>query len=417
MARYVLTREGEHYLKTGLPEKNLVDVLKAGPLTLKEAERRVEHFNVALLWAKKKGWVDLKFDNLVLIRPPHSVMEQDALRKVESGEELAPEILDNLLQRKLIEKVISELEEVKKMAGKEVLHLTKDLIKTGVWQQVRFKHYDVTIPGKRVHVGKTYPYKAVIDDVREKLIGLGFVEEKSPYVELNFWNADALFMPSDHPARGIHDIYSIKKPKHGKVLDKNLWNRVKATHENGWKTGSKGWGFWDAELAKTLILRSQTTALSARILSKLKKEDVPYKMFIIDKVFRPDVLDAKHLVEFDQCEGIVVDEGLSFKHLLGYMKEIAIMLGAENIKFKPSYFPFTEPSVEAYVKFPKLGWMEIGGAGIFRPEATKPLGVDVPVLAWGIGIGRLAMMKLGVSDIRYLYSDNLGWLRNKEVIR
>ena len=153
------------------------------------------------------------------------------------------------------------------------------------------------------------------------------------------------------------------------------------------------------------------------LLSKLKKEDVPYKMFIIDKVFRPDVLDAKHLVEFDQCEGIVVDEGLSFKHLLGYMKEIAIMLGAENIKFKPSYFPFTEPSVEAYVKFPKLGWMEIGGAGIFRPEVTKPLGVDVPVLAWGIGIGRLAMMKLGVSDIRYLYSDNLGWLRNKEVIR
>ncbi len=417
MSKYVLTNEGEIYLKKGLPEKNLADLLKSGPISLKEAESRIENFNVALMWAKRNGWIDLKFDNLVLVKEPSSVPEQEALKKISGGEPVGTKVLEVLIQRKLAEKVKSEFEEVKKLAGKEVLHLTKELIKSGMWQQVKFRNYDVSVVGEKTYPGKIHPYRQIIDDARERLIGLGFVEHRGPFVELNFWNADALFMPSDHPARSIHDIFMVKKPRSGKIADKQLLGRVKDTHERGWVTGSKGWGLWDFGLAKRLLLRSQNTAVSARTLSKLKKEDIPYKMFVIDKVFRPDVIDAKHLIEFDQCEGIVVGEDLSFRHLLGYLKEIALSLGAEKVRFKPSYFPFTEPSVEMYAKIIGFGWVEAGGAGIFRPEVTMPLGVDVPVLAWGLGLGRLAMIKLGVNDIRYLYSDNLGWLREKEMVR
>lgn len=417
MTIYRLTEEGERYLKNGLPEKNLIDLLKTGPISLANADSEIENFNIALLWAKRNGWVELKFDGLVLLKDPGIVPEQEALEKISRGEAVNPKTIDVLMQRKLVEKVKSELEEVKKLAGKEVLYVTKELLKSGIWRQVIFKKYDVNVAGKKIYAGKIHPYRQIIDDVREKLIGLGFIEEKGPFVELNFWNADALFMPSDHPARGIHDVFSVKNPKRGKILNRQLLNRVKSVHENGWVTGSKGWGLWDLNLARMLVLRSQNTAVSARCLSKLKKENIPYKMFVIDRCFRPDVLDAKHLIEFDQCEGIVADENLSFRNLLGYLKEIALGFGAEKVKFKPSYFPFTEPSVEGYVYHPKLGWMETLPAGILRPEVTVPLGIDVPVLAWGIGIGRLAMLKLDINDIRYLYSDDLGWLRKKEIAR
>ena len=139
-------------------------------------------------------------------------------------------------------------------------------------------------------------------------------------------------------------------------------------------------------------------------------------MFVIDKVFRPDVIDAKHFIEFDQLEGIVVDESVNLRHLLGLLREIAYIFGAKKVRFRPHYFPFTEPSLEVDVYFENLGWVEIAGAGIFRPEVTLPLRVEMPVLAWGIGIGRLAMLKLNVDDIRYLMSNDFEWLKNSKII-
>lgn len=409
MATFVLTEEGRKYLKKGLPEKNLVRLLKRGSATIQEAEKQVENFNIALQWAKKKGWVELKFNQLVLVKEPESFPEEEALRRIDAGEEVEKETMKILLQRNLIEKVVKG--EVDKLVGKEITNLTPDLIKTGVWKKVKFKPYDITTPRQKLSLGKLHFYRQFIDDVRERLIGMGFVEVHGPLVEMNFWNCDALFMPSDHPGRSIHDVFFLKEPKFGRVLEKNLWERVEKTHRNGWITGSTGWGFWDPELAKRLVLRSHGTAVSARTLSKLKKEDIPFKMFMIGKCFRPDVIDAKHSIEFEHCEGIVVGEGLNFRHLLWYLKEIASCAGVEKVRFKPSYFPFTEPSVElqAYMG----DWVEVGGAGIFRPEVTLPLGVEVPVLAWGIGIGRLAMMKVGLNDIRQLYSDSLELLSKK----
>ncbi len=419
---YRLTEEGKEYLEKGLPERRLVELLKEEPshfIKMEEAIKKIKNFHIAIKWATERGWVEIKSGGLILKRYPEEILpEEEALKKIEKGEKVEEDILRVLIRRKLVKEVSLEKEELeRKFAGKEITDLEPEILKFGIWRKVKFKKYDVTLESKRIYPGKPHPYRQIINEVRKKLLALGFVEVKGPYVELNFWNCDALFMPSDHPARSIHDIFMLKNPRYGKILDKKLWERVEKTHLNGWRTGSKGWGNWNFDLARRLILRSQCTAVSARILYRLEKKDLPFKMFLIDKVFRPDVIDAKHFIEFEQCEGIVVGKGLNLKHLLGYLKEIAVeVVGAEKVKFKPSYFPFTEPSVEALAWHPKLGWVEYGGAGIFRPEVTLPLGIDVPVLAWGLGFGRLAMIKLGIDDIRYLYSDNLEWLRNKELV-
>ncbi len=418
MAGYRLTVEGQEYLKNGLPEKNLVELLNKYPrksLPISKAIASVKGFSIALKWGMERDWVSRREDEIFLLRYPGKIPEQEALEKIAKGRQIDEKILEILVQRKLVEKVV--VGEVDKLIGKEVTTLTPELLKTGLWKKVKLTPYNVNVPIKEIYPAKIHPYRQVVEEVRERLIGLGFVEARGPLVELNFWNADTLFMPSDHPARGIHDVFIVKGPKFGKVADKELWGRVEATHKGGWITGSKGWGNWDFELARQLVLRSQTTAVSARVLSKLKKENLPHKMFVIGRNFRPDVIDVRHSADFDMCEGVVVGEGLTLKHLLGYLKEIAVAVtGSEKVMFRPHYFPFTEPSVEGYAHHPKLGWIEFGGAGIFRPEVTLPLGVEVPVLAWGLGIGRLAMIKMGVDDMRYLQTDDINWLRKKSLV-
>jgi len=130
-------------------------------------------------------------------------------------------------------------------------------------------------------------------------------------------------------------------------------------------------------------------------------------------VFRPDVLDAKHSMEFTQLEGIIGDRNITLRNLLGLLKKFAKALNLGEVKFRPGYFPFTEPSVESFVKHPKLGWVEFVGSGMFRPEVLMPLGIDFPVIAWGIGFDRLAMIRLGIDDIRELYTKKLDLLREK----
>jgi len=420
MAVYRLTKEGEEYLKEGLPEKNLVLLLNNFPektATIGKVVSRIKNFPIALKWALQNGWVAKKADKIILLKPPMEIPEEQALKKISERKNVDENILKILIQRNLVE-VISETylktqEEIEK-AGGVIDELTHEMLTTGLWKGRSFKKIGVTKVTKKfkkTSEGNLQPYRKVIEEVKEKLISLGFKEAKGPYVEMNFWNTDTLFMPSDHPARSIHDMFLMKNPKYGKVLDKHVWKRVGETHRNGWKTGSKGWGSWDEDLARRLVLRSQGTAVSTRTLYHWKK--IPYKMFIIDRIFRPDVLDAQHLNDLDQCEGIVVGEGLNLRHLLGYLESIAKTVGAKKVRFKPSYFPFTEGSVELQVWHDELGWVEAGGSGIFRPEVTMPLGVKVPVLAWGLGIGRLSMLKLKLNDIRYLYSDNLQWLRKQ----
>lgn len=255
-----------------------------------------------------------------------------------------------------------------------------------------------------------------LNKIKAKLVQLGFNEMTGPLIETEFFNFDALFQPQNHPARTWTDTYHLKEPVHGKLPDDLVVNRVKMTHEDGGQTASKGWGYkWSPEVAMQLMPRAQGTALSARTMAS--KPKIPCRYFAIARCYRPDVLDATHLLEFNQMEGFVADESISFKALLGILKQFAIeVAGAEEVRFYPDYYPFTEPSVQMSAKHPQLGWVELGGAGIFRPEVTNPLGIDVPVMAWGLGIDRLAMFKLGIKDIRYLFSQDLKWLREPRMI-
>jgi phenylalanyl-tRNA synthetase alpha chain len=206
-------------------------------------------------------------------------------------------------------------------------------------------------------------------------------------------------------------VYFVKDPTHAREIAEPYLSRVAKTHENGNDTCSSGWGYrFDIERAKRLVLRSQGTAVSARTLASTP--NIPGKYFSIARCFRYDQVDATHATDFFQVEGIVLGADINFRTLLGLLNLFAHEVAqAKEVKFVPAYFPFTEPSVELHVRHPRLGWMELGGAGLFRPEVTVPLGVHVPVIAWGLGLDRMAMVALGIHDIRDLFTTDLELLR------
>jgi len=416
--KFRLTKEGEEYLQHGLPEKHLVELLeKKKSIKMGEAKNTIKNFNIALQWAKKHGWVKIESDNIIFVKKPHKIEHEDALKNIASGKDIDKNILKILIRRKLVEEIKENaFTKAKGFIGKEVTNITEELIKTGVWKRVKFKPYNIKATGKKIHIGKQHPYNRFLSEVRQKLVEMGFEEMKGTIIELEFWNFDALFQAQNHPSRDWTQTYSMKNPESGTLPNQKIVNQVKQTHENGWKTKSTGWGYkWDYKKAQKLMPRAHTTALSARTLASSPK--IPGKYFAIARCFRPDVIDATHGVEFNQCEGIVIDESLSFKELLGLLKDFAVeFAGAEKVKFLPDYYPFTEPSVQLSAKHPHMGWVEFAGAGIFREEVTLPLGIKEPVIAWGLGIDRIAMFKLGITDIRDLFTRNLKFLREKEVI-
>jgi len=240
---------------------------------------------------------------------------------------------------------------------------------------------------------------------------------EGPMVELSFFNMDALFMPQDHPARGVHGAYFIKEPQYGTVKKhENFVKNVKKAHTEG-MAGGKGWGgqFSEKESAR-LVLRSQGTALSARTM--IGKVKVPGAYFAVTRCFRPDKVDATHLTEFNQLEGIMLNPDVNLRSLLGLLKEFAVKItGTDKVRFRPAYFPFTEPSVQGMIWHEGLKkWIEIMPAGIFRPELTTPLGIKVPVMAWGFGVDRLFMIKENITDMRDLFTHDLKLLRDAKVL-
>ncbi|MBU3904698.1 MAG: phenylalanine--tRNA ligase subunit alpha [Nanoarchaeota archaeon] len=431
---YQLTEEGKKYLKQGLPEKNL---LKSLPKSMKEISQ-LPGAIIAVGWAKKNNWIDVNNGVADLTEEGKDALKSKseleiALSDVNSKGD--SELSKILLNRKLIEEVKhKESEIVKNKEGlfqkifkkkgeeikeeiKEIAQLTPEILKSGVWKTIPLKNYDINSPVPKIYPGKKQHYIQFIEEIKEKLVGLGFKEMEGPIIETGFWNSDALFMPQDHPGRSLHDAFFLKHPTKGDLPDKNLVAKVKATHEGGWVTESAGWGGeWSEDVAKQLMMRSHTTAVSARTLAQ--HGDRPGKYFCIGRNYRYDVVDASHLAEFHQCEGIVIGEDLNFGHLLGYMTEFAKLIGATEIKFKPGYFPYTEPSVEGYIKHPKLGWIECLPGGIFRPEVVRPLGIEkCKILAWGIGFDRIAMIKMGINDIRELFTNDLKWSRETPMVR
>lgn len=408
---YILTEEGRRYVKEKLPELRLLDMLPASM----DAIRNMDDFGVALQWAKKNGWIKIEGNKITASKKPDFYNVQKNIESLAAGRNVTDDEMKILLQRNLvILKKEGIMERAQKLEGLEIGTLSEDLIKTGMWKKVSLKKYNVEIPGEKTYGGKKHPYLAFLDHVKQRMISMGFEEMTGPLVETEFWNMDALYMPQFHSARDIHDAYFIKSPKYAKALDKNILIAVQKAHEKGVEK-SKGWEYqYDVQRAHRHILRSQCTALSARMLAS--KPRIPGKYFTISPCFRYDVIDSTHLPNFYQIEGIVIAEDLNFRHLIGILKDFALEFAdTEKIKLVPGYFPFTEPSVEMHAKHPELGWIELGGAGIFRPEMTKPLGIDAPVIAWGLGVDRIGMFKMGIKDIRDLFSTDLNYLRNMKV--
>lgn len=297
-------------------------------------------------------------------------------------------------------------------ARREVTQLTPDLLASGEWREVRFKPYDIALATEPVHPGKLHPLRQVLDRTRRVFLEMGFAEVHSPWVESAFWDFDALFQPQDHPAREMQDTFYMERPgKSPLPEDAALVDRVRRVHEDGGDTGSVGWRYrWNPARAEQNVLRTHTTAATIRALAAEPRG--PRKVFCLGHVFRRETIDYKHLPVFTQVDGIIIDEAGSFASLLGTLGAFYERMGFSKFYFRPGFFPYTEPSVEVFIWHEaKQDWFEMGGAGVFRPEVTQPLGCTEPVLAWGLGMERLAMLLLDLQDIRELYLADVEWLK------
>lgn len=440
-----LDKNGIVYLKHGLPERRLLNILDENKIIgMKEAKEKSElsdnEFKAALGALKKKAMASIKNGKLNLEANKEEIrkktLEENFLeslplemREVKEEKKLA---YQKLKERKEIVEVEEKKEVTIKLTdiGKElkkedlskykgmIEELTPKIISRGEWRGKKFRKYDLKSSVPKISGGKRHFVNQAKDYARKVWTEMGFEEMTSSLTQTGFWNFDALFQPQDHPAREMHDTFYIRDLK-GELPDKEIVKNVKKAHEEG-TGGSKGWEYeWKEEVAKKILLRTHTTCLSVQTLAKMKKEVRKRgKFFAIGKNFRNETVDWSHGFELNQTEGIVVDPDVNFKHLLGYLKQFAKKMGFEDVKFHPAYFPYTEPSVEGEVWNEDKGqWMEVFAAGIFRPEVTEALlGEPIPVLAWGPGFDRMILQLFEVKDLRELYSNDLNKLRKMKYL-
>lgn len=434
---------GALYRKKGLPERRLLNLLNEKHiLSLKDAQKLSnllnEEFKASLGALKKKAMIELKNGKIILNAKKEEIakksLEEQFLEILPTTqEELSPEqkfALKTLQSRKgiveITESTIVKFSPTK--IGKELMKtkfseenliesMTPELLKKETnWKGKKFRRYDVTSPVPEISGGKRHFVNQALDYARKIWTEMGFQEMSGPIVQSSFWNFDALFTAQDHPVREMHDTFFINKK--AELPDKKLIESVKKSHEKG-VDGSLGWRYsWNEETPKKFVLRTHTTGLSAKTLHEMQqRKELTGKYFALGKNFRNETVDWSHGFEFYQTEGIVIDENITFRQLLGYLKQFYKKMGFEKIRFSPAYFPYTEPSVEVNVWHPeKKVWLELGGAGIFRPEITVPLlGKKTPVLAWGQGFDRIIMDYFKIKDLRELYKNDITQLRKMKV--
>jgi phenylalanyl-tRNA synthetase alpha chain len=437
----ILTELGKKYLVDGFPEETIIKTLKeSGELTFQELASKLKdildakELGAAIGRLKKAGILAIDQGKLKLVGDPGSLLNQlkqlkeqlvsitnrsfteDEFSKISS-------IIEELKKRKCIEirsKTIYEisltekgLEAAKQLSELDLENiidkLTPEIIISGSWRGKKFRKYDVKSPVPKIFGGSFHHFRDFIEKIKEIMLSLGFKEVEGSWIETAFWNFDIMFQPQDHPAREQHDTFYLR----GKGrLPRNveLAASVAYEHEQGYHYS------WDHEVAKKLVLRTHTTAVSFRTMARMLLVP-PVKYFAIGRVFRNEAVDATHLPEFHQVEGIVIDRDLTFRDLLGVIKEFYLKLGI-RVRFMPSYFPYTEPSVQIMAYHEKIGkWVEMGGAGIFRKECLRPLKIEYPVLAFGLGLERLAMFFYELEDIRMVFGNlvDLDFIRRYKV--
>lgn len=436
------------YLKKNLPERNLLNALFEAkyPLTLEQAKKLVNlsenEFMIALGVLKDKAFISVtankielkankeeatkkfleeKFlEALPIAKSDMSEEQKFCYEKLKTRKKIIQIVEKQEIEFELTELGLRVIEEFPKFKQELIEQVTPEIIMKGSWQGKKFRHYDIQSKAPDIYGGKRHFVNQAISYARKVWSEMGFSEISGNLTQTAFWNFDALFTAQDHPVREMQDTFYICNVKGKLPLDKQLVARVKKAHEKG-TNGSKGWQYrWKEEEAIKVVLRTHTTCLSAATLAKLaslKNKEKKGKFFAIGRCFRNETVDWSHGFEFNQTEGIVVDKNANFRHLLGYLKEFFRKMGHEKIRFRPSYFPYTEPSVEIDVFVPeKNKWLELGGAGIFRPEVVVPLlGEWIPVLAWGPGFDRIIMDYYSIKDLRETYANDLNKLRKMKI--
>jgi phenylalanyl-tRNA synthetase alpha chain len=426
--RVYLASEGMSAAKNGLPERRLVNAVKEGKVRIAEVlangSIKNEEVNAAIAGARRNQWIQLIEGKMV----PTALTEKQSpeerfLTSLGSGMEVTKLTEDEKVVLEQLKKRPNyiEIKEEKELrisltdAGRRLVptlkeeqaerRLTTELITSGRWRKAKFSPLDVEAPAPVVYPGRRHPLIDIVEEVKENFVGLGFSEIEGPMIQSGFWNFDALFTPQDHSSREMQDTFYISDQKQAIPASKHQIVKVSQVHKQRW---SPNWAIKEAE---RLVLRTHTTPVTLQHLAKIKS-DVG-RFFSVDRVFRNEKMSYKHLVEFHQVEGVVTAQEVSLRELMGLQKEFYAKMGITRIKFWPTFFPYTEPSLQSVVYNEKLEkWVELFGMGIFRPEVTKPLGIKNRVLAWGGGLERIAMLRFGLDDVRELYGNKLSWLRS-----
>jgi phenylalanyl-tRNA synthetase alpha chain len=429
-------------VESGLPERKALNQLANGPMSIAALETAIgkENASLAVGWLRRKALADVdKSSGQPVVKLNEKGMA--ALKAPMADEALLEKMLDGdvsenetdaalITQLKSRQDLIAErLQVSRRMSitdlGKDILsmgvelkeevaQLTPELIQSGKWKDVSFRKYDIRTFAPCAYPAKKHPLTRIADEVRRIFVEMGFSEIDDEYVQPAFWNMDALFTPQDHPARDLQDTFYLKTPGRLDLEDDEVVAKVAAVHENGGDTGSLGWRYkWSRQEAERALLRTHTTVNTIRYLSKHKEP--PMKVFSLSRIFRNEAIDMTHLPEFVQIEGIIMEEDASFDMLVKVLKDFYGRMGFDTVRVRPGPFPYTEPSLEVDILY-NGNWMELGGAGVFRPEVTGPLGIKYPVLAWGLGFERLAMLKWNLKDIRELYVTDMDMLRQSTLL-
>ncbi len=434
----------EDVAKNGLPERRAIIAISdaGGKMDLSDLAKKMPNGEdrIAVGWLKRKGLADIvkNGDSKTLIltdagkkmlggKMPDEILIEKLSKGPMPKDEADPAVVKDLKGRQGMVVEETEVDRTIRLtdAGKtaadsgielkeEIAQVTDGLIQSGKWKDAEFRKYDVQTFAPAVYPAKKHPLSRLGAEVRRLYTEMGFTEVDEEYVEPAFWDLDVLYVPQDHPARDLQDTFYLSNPKRFDLKDEKLVQTIKEIHENGGKTGSTGWGGkWSREMAEQAMLRTHTTVNTITYISK--HPEAPAKVFSLSRIFRKESIDATHLPEFTQIEGIVIDEKGNFDMLISLVKEFYAKMGFDQIRIRPAYFPYTEPSLELEVFF-NGKWMELGGAGIFRPEVVAPFGVKYPVLAWGFGFERLAMLKWNIKDIRDLYISDVDDLKKSPII-
>lgn len=431
-----LTAEGADIVENGSHEAKVFNLLPKDDIGLAITDitaRLGDMGRIGQANAFKNKWITKKDKNLV--RAVESIVDATAelLREIRSTGKLTSNsaALDDLKKRRLVTSTKKFSYAVRKGDAfslditKPITGLTWEMVQSGSYQTANFNSVNLNACGLPTSGGHLHPLLKVREEFRQIFFEMGFTEmPTNQYVESSFWNFDVLFQAQQHPARDSHDTFFIKSPATAQTVPAGLMAETKAIHETG-GYGSTGYHYeWKEEECRKNILRTHTTAVSARMLHKLAQEGTkePAKYFSIDRVFRNETLDATHLAEFHQIEGLVADYNLNLGNLIGMLEAFFARLGMTKLRFKPAYNPYTEPSMEVFAFHDGLGkWIEVGNSGVFRPEMLRPLGFDenMTVIAWGLSLERPTMIKYGIDNIRSLvgHKVDLSVVRSNPICR